>query len=73
MKKKAHIQNDDNIHIIKADDDFGEVSIEFLDDTMWIRQRSGFTVYHDEDEVCLSGNQAKELYRILGQKYLVNG
>lgn len=72
MKKKAHIQNDDNIHIIKPDDDFEEVSIEFIGDTLWLGQMNGFST-DPLSEVCLSRTQAKELFRILGQKYLVRG
>lgn len=66
------MKKDDSIHVIEADGDFREATIEFLGDTLLIRQNAFFSVFHDEDEVDLSGNQAKELYRILGQKYLVN-
>ena len=66
------MKKDDSNHVIKADGDFREATIEFLGDTLLIRQNAFFSVFHDEDEVDLSGNQAKELYRILSQKYLVN-
>lgn len=64
------MKKDDSIHIIEADGDFREASIEFSGDTLSIRQNAFFSVFHDEDEVDLSGNQAKELYSILSQKYL---
>lgn len=62
------MKKDDSIHVIEADGDFKEATIEFSGDTLLIRQAACFSVFHDEDEVCLSGNQAKELYRILGER-----
>ena len=72
MKKKAHIQNDDNLFVIREDDDMEEVKVEFIGNSMWLSQMNGFST-DPLSEISLSENQSKELYRILGQKYLVRG
>lgn len=72
MKKKAHIQNDDNLFVIREDDDMEEVKVEFIGNSMWLSQMNGFSTDPDSD-ISLSENQAKELFRILSQKYLVGG
>ena len=72
MKKKAHMQNDDNLFVIHEDDDMEEVKVEFIGNSMWLSQMNGFSTDPDSD-ISLSENQAKELFRILSQKYLVSG
>ena len=71
MKKKAYIQNDDHVLIIKQDTEYEEVKVEFIGG-VWLSQMNGFST-DPLSEISLSPNQAKELYRILGQKYLVRG
>jgi len=72
MKKKAHIQNDDNLFVICEDDDMEEVKVEFIGNSMWLSQMNGFSTDPVSD-ISLSETQAKELFRILSQKYLVSG
>ena len=72
MKKKTHIQNDDNMFVIREDDDMEEVKVEFIGNSMWLSQMNGFSTDPVSD-ISLSENQSKELFRILSQKYLVSG
>ena len=72
MKKKAHIQNDDNRIEVREDGEREQVLVEFIGDTVWLSQMNFFST-DPVSEVCLSENQAKELFRILSQKYLVGG
>jgi hypothetical protein len=84
MKKKAHIQNDDNVTIIPLEieeytdssgtsvTEYESIKVEFIGDTMWLEQVNCFST-DPISEICLTGNQAKQLFSILSRKFLVGG
>jgi hypothetical protein len=84
MKKKAHIQNDHNVTIIPSVIDeysdssgtsyteYEPIRVEFIGDTMWLEQENSFST-DPISEICLTGSQAKQLFSILSEKFLVRG
>jgi hypothetical protein len=84
MKKKAYIQNDDNVTIIPLDvevytdcdgtseTEYEPIRVEFIGDTMWLEQENSFSI-DPISEICLTGSQAKQLFSILSEKFLVRG
>lgn len=71
MKKKGHLTEVRDCASILRDNEYGEILVEFLENSVHLEQ--WYDPNEPADLVIMSNSQAKELFRQLSQKFLVSG